>query len=136
MDHDDNLRANDAIFITDRSNPDRPITESTLSVNGVFGETEQWLWACNRTLRKLRSAIVAHAVDPAIDVEGPDGASPFQAALQAFLEEWVEPKFTEDGEEKQPTLDEQKKRADGLSEVAIGLIAAWFAKARTEPAES
>lgn len=28
--------------------------DDPLSVNGIFGETEQWLWAASRTLRKLR----------------------------------------------------------------------------------
>jgi hypothetical protein len=28
-----------------------------ISVNGVFGETEQWLWTANRGLRKLRAVL-------------------------------------------------------------------------------
>lgn len=33
--------------------------EGSLSVNGIFGETEQWLWAANRTLRKLKAVLDA-----------------------------------------------------------------------------
>lgn len=33
--------------------------DSGLSVNGIFGETEQWLWAANRTLRKLKAVLGA-----------------------------------------------------------------------------
>ena len=31
--------------------------DNPLSVNGLFGEVEQWLWAASRSLRKLRSRI-------------------------------------------------------------------------------
>ena len=31
--------------------------DSGISVNGVFGETEQWLWTANRGLRKLRAVL-------------------------------------------------------------------------------
>lgn len=31
--------------------------DDPLSVNGLFGETEQWLWASSRSLRKLRQTI-------------------------------------------------------------------------------
>lgn len=51
----------DELWSTDRSNPARVITASSLSVTGTFGETEQWLWAANRTLRKLREQIVKDA---------------------------------------------------------------------------
>jgi len=38
--------------------PKQPgLTSEGLSVNGVFGETEQWLWSANRTLRKLLAVL-------------------------------------------------------------------------------
>lgn len=49
------------VWAADRSNPERTIRESSLSVTGAFGETEQWLWAANRSLRKLREQIVKDA---------------------------------------------------------------------------
>lgn len=33
--------------------------EQPLSVNGIFGETEQWLWSANRALRKLRLRLIS-----------------------------------------------------------------------------
>lgn len=42
----------------DRTDPDRVLSEASLSVSGIFGETEQWLWAANRALRKLREEII------------------------------------------------------------------------------
>jgi hypothetical protein len=45
----------------ERSRANRKISESALSVTGIFGETEQWLWAANRALRKLREVIADDA---------------------------------------------------------------------------
>jgi hypothetical protein len=47
------------------------------NVKGMFGETEQWLWAANRCLRKLhaivsdRRVFVVHALDSATSAQGP-----------------------------------------------------------------
>lgn len=37
--------------------------EEPLSVNGIFGETEQWLWAANRALRKLNLLLAKQRKD-------------------------------------------------------------------------
>lgn len=48
-----------ALAMVDRvSLPASEISDDPLSVNGVFGETEQWLWSANRTLRKLRQVVL------------------------------------------------------------------------------
>lgn len=46
----------------DRTDPDRVLREASISVSGIFGETEQWLWAANRALRKLREEIIKDAM--------------------------------------------------------------------------
>jgi hypothetical protein len=43
--------------ISDETAEDDPSLDSGISVNGVFGETEQWLWTANRGLRKLRAVL-------------------------------------------------------------------------------
>jgi len=120
--HNDNMDRDEEVFLTDRSNPDRPISESTLSITGVFGETEQWLWACNRTLRKLRTVIVDSAIKPRRE----DVDEDFYAELLEFLEE---PRFTENGEERPSDISSQKRRAARLVDLANRLIATgdWLA---------
>ena len=36
---------------------DAALQDDPLSVTGIFGETEQWLWSANRTLRKLHAVL-------------------------------------------------------------------------------
>lgn len=56
---DDAGKIRSALHAVEKINlPTAEISDDPLSVNGVFGETEQWLWSANRTLRKLRQVIL------------------------------------------------------------------------------
>jgi hypothetical protein len=63
-------------------------SDDPLSVNGIFGETEQWLWSANRTLRKLyeeltkRSKKIDEIADDAAKDERPTQAQKARRSRQ------------------------------------------------------
>ena len=67
--------------------------DDPLSVNGIFGETEQWLWSANRTLRKLRAKLQKRytAVDIALGSTGGGISDPPASPSSASVEGTQQP---------------------------------------------